>query len=108
MKKFKLIDQVGEKKNGGNSDQDGIGDVVVEHIEDEFEEQEEHEKLDDELQLATKKTKASLAQTQRKTRSGDQRTLVAMKKGKKKVKPCAKKVNNIAIVTRRNVTIKNT
>ncbi len=38
MKKFKLIDQVGEKKNGGNSDQDGIGDVVVEHIEDEFEE----------------------------------------------------------------------
>jgi hypothetical protein len=64
-KEFKLVDQVGEENNGGNSDQDGIGDVAMEHIEDEFEEQEKHdekhEEFDDELQLTTKKTKASLA-----------------------------------------------
>jgi hypothetical protein len=64
-KEFKLVDQVGEENNGGNSDQDGIGDAVVEHTKDEFEELEEHDKeheeLNDELQPATKKTKASLA-----------------------------------------------
>ncbi len=110
MKEFKLVDQVGEKNNGGNSDQDGIGDVVVEHTEDEFEKQEEHdeehEELDDELQPATKKTKACLAQTQRKTKSGDQR-IATMKKGKKKAKPIAEKVNDTIVVTRRNVTIMN-
>jgi hypothetical protein len=62
-KELKLVDQVGEKNNGDNNDQDGTSDVVTEHIEDEFE---EHEELDDELQLATKKTKAYLAHTQRK------------------------------------------
>jgi len=33
---LKLVDQVGEENNGGNSDQDGIGDVAMEHTEDEF------------------------------------------------------------------------
>jgi hypothetical protein len=66
-KELKLVDQIGEENNGGNSDQNGIGDVAMEHTEDEFEKQEkhdeEHEELDDELQSATKKMKASLAQT---------------------------------------------
>jgi len=64
-KEFELVDQVGGEKNGGNNDQDGIGDVAMEYIEDEFEKQEkhdeEHEEFNDELQPATKKTKASLA-----------------------------------------------
>jgi len=45
---------------------------------------------------------------QRKTRSGDQGMLIVVTKGKKKVKPTTKKVNNIAIVTRCNLTIKST
>jgi hypothetical protein len=56
-----------KKTNGGNSDQNGIGDVAMEHIKDEFEEREkhdeEHEELDDELQLSTKKMKVTLAHT---------------------------------------------
>jgi len=38
-----------QKTNGGNNDQDGIGDVAVEHIEDESEKQEEHDEEHDEL-----------------------------------------------------------
>jgi hypothetical protein len=37
-KEFKLVNQVGEENNGGNSDQDGISDVAMEHTKDEFEE----------------------------------------------------------------------
>jgi hypothetical protein len=101
-----------KKTNGGNSDQNGIGDAAMEHIEDEFEEHEkhdeEHEELDDDLQPVIKKMKATLAHTQRKTKNQDQGTSVAMKKGKKKAKSTTKKKNNTTIVTRRSVTIKNT
>ncbi len=62
-----------KKKNGGNSDQNDIGDVAMEHIEDEFEEQEkhdeEHKEFDDELRPVDKERKATLAHTQRKTRN---------------------------------------
>jgi len=37
-KEFKLVNQVGEENNGGNSDQDGIGDAAMEHTKDQFEE----------------------------------------------------------------------
>ncbi len=67
----------------------------MEHIKDEFEEQdehdEEHDELGDELQLGTKKTKASLAHTQRKTRNGNQRTLITMKKGIRKLNQLQKR-----------------
>jgi len=67
----------------------------VDHTKHEFEEQKEHDEkheelVDDKLQPTTKKTKASLAHTQRKTRNGDQGTIVLLKKGKKKVKPTSK------------------
>jgi hypothetical protein len=68
----------------------------MDHTKHEFEEQKEHDEkheelVDDKLQPTTKKTKASLAHTQRKTRNGNQGTLITMKKGIRKLNQLQKR-----------------